>query len=88
MTKSEEIRAYLSFFAWLDPNIVVYRIAHPADKEICVIYNANKEYKTIHIPEGEWKVCVKGKQAGTEVIETVSGGVVNVEPISAMILIR
>jgi pullulanase len=88
MTKAEDIRAYLSFYEWLEPNLVVYLITHPSDYQICVIYNANKDFKTIHVPDGEWKVCVKGKQAGMQSIETVSGGTVNVEPISAMILVR
>lgn len=88
MTKSEEIRAYLNFYGWLEPNIVVYEINHPSDKNMCIIYNANNDYKTIHVPEGEWKVYVRGKKAGNEVLEAISGGTVSVEPISALILVR
>lgn len=88
MTRTEDIRQYLRFFEWLEPNIVAYHITHPEDNEICIIYNANRESKTIQIPEGEWDVCVKGKKAGTQVIENVYGGEVTVEAISTTILVR
>jgi pullulanase len=88
MTKTQDIRAYLNFYGWLDPNIVVFELYHPADDKMLVIYNANNCSKTIHIPDGEWKVCVKGKKAGLNVLEEVSGPSVNIEPISAMILKR
>jgi len=88
MTRTEEIQSYLSFYLWIEPNIVAYEIKHPSDDQILIIYNANNNYKTIHISDGEWKVCVKGKRAGTEEIEVIAGGVVTIEPISAMIMIR
>ncbi|MDD3172908.1 MAG: type I pullulanase [Herbinix sp.] len=88
MTKSEEIRAYLNFYGLLEPNIVVYELTHPMDNKMCIIYNANRDSKTIQIPEGEWKVYAKGKKAGTEILEVILGGAVNVEPISALILVR
>lgn len=88
MAKAEEIRSYLNFYFWLDPNIVVYEINHPLDNRMCIIYNANNADKIIHIPEGEWRVYVKGNKAGTEVLEVLTGREVKVEPISAMILIK
>jgi len=88
MTKTEDISQYLKFFEWLQPNIVAYRITHPEDNEMCIIYNANREAKTIHIPEGQWDVCVKGMKAGTGVLENISGGEVIVEPISTTVLVR
>lgn len=88
MTKAEDIRAYLNFYVWLEPNIVVFELKHPLDDNMIIIYNANNAYKTIHIPEGEWKVCVKGKLSGTNILEVISGKTVLVEPISAMILIK
>lgn len=88
MTKSEELRAYLSFYEWLEPNLVVYSLKHPADEEMLIIYNANREGRSIPKPEGKWRVCVKGKQAGTDTLAVASGGAVLAEPISATILIR
>ncbi len=86
MTKAEDIRSYLDFYILLEPNIVAFEINHPLDNKICIIYNANNAYKTIHLPDGEWKVYGKGKKAGTKILEVISGGEVSVEPISAMIL--
>lgn len=88
MTKTVEIQQYLRFFEWLEPNIVAYHLTHPEDNEICVIYNANKDAKTIQIPEGQWEVHVKGKKAGTRILEQVFGGEVVVEPISMTVLLR
>lgn len=88
MIRAEEIRYYLKFYGALEPNIVVYEIAHPLDNRMIVIYNANNSDKMIRIPEGEWKVFAKGSKAGTEVLEIISGGEISIEPISAMILIR
>lgn len=88
MTKAEEIRAYLNFYGWLGPGLIVYELKHPEDSPICVIYNASRENKTVQIPEGEWKAYIKGRQAGTEVLEIISGGLVTVEPISTMVITR
>jgi pullulanase len=88
MVKTEEIRKTLSFFEHLEPNVVAYRITHPTEGELCIIYNANRDAKTVYLPEGEWKVYVRGRQAGTKVLDVVSGGAVCVEAISAMILAR
>ena len=86
MIRAEDIRAYLRFVEWQEPNIVAFTIEYPEDNRICVIYNSNREYKTIHIPEGAWKVYVKGIRSGTEILDTVEGSMVSVEPISALIM--
>jgi pullulanase len=88
MTRTEEVETKLKFLKWLEPNVVAFVITHPTEGEICVVYNANKEGKPVHIPEGDWKVYVKGNRAGTEVLEMNTGGVVFIEPISALVLAR
>jgi pullulanase len=55
---------------------------------ICVVLNANREAKTIELPEGVWNVYVKGKRAGTEVLEIITDGTVTTEPISALVLVK
>jgi pullulanase len=55
---------------------------------ICAIYNANRRPISLSIPEGEWKVFAKGTKAGNEIMETVMGDEVMIEPVSAMILGR
>jgi len=87
LTKAEEIRACLSFLDWTQPNVVSFLLTGEQE-ELCVIYNANPESKTIQIKEGDWKVYVKGKKAGTQVLEQHPGGAITIEPISALILKR
>jgi len=88
MTKTAELEAHLHFLKWLDTNLIAFILTHPKEGEVCVIYNANKSWQPVHIPEGEWKVYAKGKRAGNQVLDTNTGGVVNIEPISAMIMVR
>ncbi len=88
MTKADEIKAKLRFMEWTQPNVVTFMIQDPVESELCVLYNANHDARTVRIPEGEWKVYVKGRKAGTEILEIIAGGDISVEAISAMILIR
>lgn len=88
MTKTEDIEARLKFLKWLEPNLVAFLITQPVEGEICVIYNANKERKVVHIPEGIWKVYAKGSKAGIRVLEENTGGVIYADPISAMIMMK
>ncbi len=85
LSKAEEIRVYLRFLDWTQPNVVSFLLSDEQE-EICVMYNANQDAKTIHIPEGDWSVYVKGIVAGTIVLEHHPGGVVSVEPVSALIM--
>ena len=88
MTKAVEVDSRLRFLKWLDNNLITFILSHPTEGEMCVIYNANNSWKPVHIPDGNWRVYVKGKRAGNEVLDSNTGGVVHVEPISAMILVR
>lgn len=88
MTKTKEIETKLTFLKWLETNLIAYIITSPKEGDICVIYNANRETKPVHIPEGKWKVYVKGTQAGTQVLENNTGGVVFVEPISTLVMVK
>lgn len=87
----EEVEKYVSPIAGLDGRIVGFDIAGGQDKEcseaIRLLFNAETEAKTITLPEGEWKVCINDKLAGTDVIETVSGQV-EVPAISALVLVK
>lgn len=88
LASTAEIEANLTFMKWLAPNVVAYLITQPVGGEICVIYNANREAVPVQVPEGEWKVFVKGNKAGTKILDTVTGDMVHVEPISAMVMMR
>lgn len=86
MTKAQDIESRLRFLKWLDPNLIAFIITHPSEGDICVIYNSNREGKHIHIPEGKWKVYMKGKRAGTDILEVNTGGVISIDPISALVM--
>ena len=92
MTKTSDIQENLAFLTGLDPNVVGYTIEHSPNGEhaeaLCVIFNANKAEATVKIPAGNWNVYVKGNQAGTRILDTVSGGEVTLESISAMVLVK
>lgn len=92
MTKADDVAKYLQFIDEVPENVVAYTIDGEANGEcadqLLVIYNANRDAVEINIPDGEWKVCVKDNKAGTEVIETVSGGKVSVSPISSMVMVK
>lgn len=91
MTTADDIEKYLEFIE-APANVVAYTIDGKAEGEvseqILIIYNANKEETEVAIPDGEWKVCINDKKAGTEVLETVSGGKVKVAGISCMALVK
>ena len=92
MTSAEDIEQYLEFIDEVPSQVVAYTIDGAANGEVAdkllIIYNANKESVELNIPDGEWKVCIKDSKAGTDVIETVSGGKVTVGPISCMALVQ
>ncbi len=91
MTKTSEIQASLNFLEGLDENVVGYTINNSPNgetaKSLCIIYNANKASTAVTIPEGAWNVYVKGNKAGIEVLETISGSKVTVDPISTLVLV-
>ncbi|HWT73738.1 MAG TPA: type I pullulanase, partial [Mobilitalea sp.] len=88
MTRAQDIEARLKFLKWLDSNLIAFVITHPTEGDMCVIYNSNREGKPVHIPEGNWKVYVKGNRAGTEILEVNTGGVVYIDPISTVIMMK
>ena len=52
-----------------------------------VVLNAEPVDEVIELPEGEWKVCVNGEKAGTEVL-SVETGSVQVKAGTAMVLVQ
>jgi pullulanase len=87
LSMAEELRVRLRFLEWSQPNVVSFLLTDEKE-ELCIIYNANKEPKEILIPEGDWKVYVRGTEAGKDAVSQHPGGVVMVEAISALVMIR
>ena len=70
--------------------VIAYSLkASPEDSvnEFYVIHNAEASDVTIELPEGEWSVYVYGRDAGTDVLDTVST-TITVPGISTAILAR
>ncbi len=92
MTTGEDVQEYLEFLTDVPTQVVAFTIDGKANgeisDEILVIYNAQNKAVDINIPDGEWKVCIEGGKAGTDVIRTVSGGKVTVEAISCLAMVK
>lgn len=91
METTLEVQNNLTFMEDLPENVVGYTLNNVSDHKsetIIVIYNANKESIAVDIPKGDWSVYVDGEKAGTEVLTTISEKVANVEPISAIVLVK
>ena len=56
-------------------------------EDILVIFNADTSAVTKDLPVGHWNVNIQGNQAGTDVLEVLTG-TVTVAPISATVLTR
>jgi len=87
LSSSSNIQQALTFMEGLDDGVVAYVITYQ-NQTTCVIFNSNREEKSVPIPEGSWNVYVKGEVAGTRILQTLPGGLITVEPISAMILCK
>lgn len=87
---TEEINENLHFLTDLPENVVAYTIgtSDTVEEELLIIYNPNEEKVEVNIPTGKWDVYVNADQAGTEKIETISGGKITVDRISAMCLVK
>ncbi|MBP1756567.1 MAG: pullulanase [Firmicutes bacterium] len=92
MTTTEELQKNLTFLEGLPANVVGYTIDHSPNNEsaesICIVFNANNAATPVTVPEGSWNVYARGDQAGTEIIETINGGNITIDPISALVLVK
>lgn len=91
MTTAEEVKANISPVTGLGGDISAFRINGGANGEtsegLFVIFNPTKQPASLTLPEGNWVIYVRGEQAGTTPLGTVTG-FVSVEPISAMVLVK
>lgn len=55
-------------------------------EEILVIYNANNEEIEINIEECSWGILVNDTEAGANIINEISGGLIKVDPISCYVM--
>lgn len=92
LTTPEEVERCVTPVEGLPEDVVAMRIAgDEGDKKtdgIFAIFNPNQTAVEISLPEGVWGVCINAERAGTDPIETITGGKVKVEPISATVLVK
>jgi len=91
MGETKLIQEHLHFLDVKEKNVVAYQIKDaPEDnwKDIIVIFNGNNETKTIDIPQGEWKITLKGDKILENGLETFSGDKIDIDAISALILVK
>ena len=91
LTDAEQVQQSVTAVEDLPKGVVAMQIAGGVNGEssegLFIIFNASAEAQQIALPEGSWDVCVDGEQAGTEALYTLTG-TADVEPISAMVLVR
>ena len=86
-------------YKWITNELVLFEIkghgsvSGESSESIVVIFNATTEPKQIDftahdLDAGVWSVYIDDHSAGTEVLKTISDGVVTVAPISAMVLAK
>ena len=92
LASAQEVAAAVTQVEGLDANVIAFDIQGGMNgesaEEIFVIFNSNEAVTTVTLPDGTWNVCINAEKAGTEVLDTVTGGSVTVEPISAMVLVK
>lgn len=92
MDNAQDIRDNINIFVCSN-NIVAFEIKNNPNRDIwktiIVIYNSNKQSKTITLPKKcDWNVVVNDKIAGTDIIETLKNiDKVVVNPISINVLV-
>ena len=90
MTSAEEVSQQITKLEGLEFGITGFHIApgsNGEENEFVVIFNPKTSAITVDLPRGEWEIYISGQTAGTEVLGAAKGGV-EVEPISAMVLVR
>ena len=77
MTTADDINNNLQFISNSDPGIIEYTLNDYANNDtwgdILVIDNANNDFRSIQLPQGDWNLVANQNQAGTTTIKTISG---------------
>ena len=98
LTTKADVSANVTY-RWITNELVLFDIkgkgSVPGEKAdgMIIIFNATTSAKTINlynhdVATGNWEVHVNGEKAGTVALETITDGVVEVAPISAMVLVK
>jgi pullulanase len=92
MTTAEDIAKHLVFDKVSQSNVISYSLKDNANgdswREIKLVFNGNSEAVNVKIAKGEWTVIARDGKLNAEGMGTIKGGVVSVEPTSALILAK
>ena len=78
MAEASQVCDNLTFLDCPERNMVAFTVkANEAgdDRDLLVIYNANRDDVSFDLPDGEWEIFVNADKAGTDVLDTASGKV-------------
>ena len=92
MTTAEDIARNIVFDKVSQPNLISYSIKNNANgdewREIKLVFNGSEEACQVKIAKGEWIVIARDGKICATGLDTCKGGVMTVEPVSALILAR
>lgn len=92
MTTAEEIARNIVFDKVSQPNLISYSIKNNANgdewREIKLVFNGSEEACQVKIAKGEWIVIARDGNICATGLDTCKGGMMTVEPVSALILAR
>ena len=83
LTTREAVRAAVTPLPVSESGAAAYLL----EDSILVAFNASDRVLELSLPEGSWKVCVHGDQAGTDALFCAEGSV-QVPPVSAAVLTK
>jgi len=87
---TEQIQAHLRFMD-LPTQLIGYTLGEHANGDpwrlIVALFNARTTPVSVALPAGEWVVVVDQRQAGVKALGYVTGPEVEVEPLSALVLV-
>ena len=92
MTTAEDIARNIVFDKVSQPNLISYSIKNNANgdewREIKLVFNGSDEACQVKIAKGEWIVIARDGKICATGLDTCKGGMMTVEPVSALILAR
>ena len=98
LTTAEEVAANVTY-KWITNEVIMFEIdgkesveTEDAEK-ILVIFNATAKNREIDleaagVAEGSWNVCIDDQSAGVETLRVISESVIEIAPISALVLVK
>jgi pullulanase len=84
LASADEIRRRLTFLPGAPAGVVAFLIAG-SRRNVVVAYNANRSAVAIYLPEARWSVLADAARAGVRPLRRLTGGPLEIAPLSAFI---